>query len=95
MAENMLVSSRLVSSRLVGQSVVLFVYLCKKIEDVICLFEIVLYINVNGWYTQFDEFLFEGAGLFEQAPCLFNILCFHTDIVILKTQKALLFRLCS
>ena len=60
-----LVSSRLVSSRLVGQSVVLFVYLCKKVENVICLIEIVLYINVNGWYTQFDEFLFEGSGLLE------------------------------
>ena len=82
-----LVSSRLVSSRLVGQSVVLFVYLCEKVKDVIGLIKIVLYINVNGWYTQFDEFLFKGAGLLEQAPCLFNVLCFHTDIVTLETQK--------
>ena len=60
MFENMLVSSRLV-----GQSVVLFVYLGKQVQDVICLFKVILNVDVNRRNSHFKELVLESSTLLE------------------------------
>lgn len=60
MFENMLVSSRLV-----GQSVVLFVYLGKQVQDIICLVKVVLNVDVNRRNSQLQELVLKRSRLFK------------------------------